>query len=254
MNNKPRLYVVGGQWQEPDELVADWRESFSWADAICIVDDRHRTTWRNEGQYRKLQRQELQKAGIQTGDWVFVTSPDERLEVGAEKIIREEIEKPLGLRTYSFDLKEMFTPTEYRIDGIWGLKTRPRLYPYLPGQIFSTRRIQQSPIPRSTYTQKYKRLKLDLNIYHLKMIEPENREQRVEQYKKTDPNYQFQRRNNPKLKEIDKEGRFEKLGYDYLADLDGMILEELPKGREFTPKYRRYVLQNGTKLGEKLKE
>ena len=76
----------------------------------------------------------------------------------------------------------------------------------------------------------------------------------MEQYKKTDPNYQFQRRNNPKLKEIDKEGRFEKLGYDYLADLDGMILEELPKGREFTPKYRRYVLQNGTKLGERARK
>lgn len=243
-----RIFIVGGWRWEPEELVNDWKESFAWADKICIVDDRDRVgEWGDEGEYRILQRMELEEAGIEAWDWVFVTSPDERLEVGAEKVIREEIAKDLGLRTYSLDLKEMFEPLKYRTDGIWGRKTRPRLYPYLPHQVFSSRRIQQAPVPQSRRRQKYRRLKLDLNIYHLKMIEPENRQQRVDQYKKTDPNYRFQRRNSPALKELDPEGKFARLGYDYLNDLDGMVLEQIPEGRGYIPQYRRYVLSDQSK-------
>jgi len=243
LNPNPRIFIVGGWWKEPQHLVDDWYESFSWADKICIVDDRKNKVWGDEGKYRLKQRAKLEKAGIKPWDWVFVTSPDERLEVGAEAVMREEIQKDLGLRTYSFDLKELFTPLQYRTDGIWGRKTRPRLYPYLPNQIFHTRKIQQTPVPLTRINQRYKRLKLDLNIYHLKMIEPENRQTRIDDYTAADPQGRLVNKNSPSIKRLDPEGKFAKHGWNYLKDTEGMILERIPRGRGYRPKYKPYSLR-----------
>lgn len=228
------MYVVAGWWKEPAHLVEDMKENLAWADKICIVDDRHRKTWRHEGEYRLLQREELQKAGIRPWDWVLVTSPDERWEKKAETVIRN-IAQYKRRTIYRFHLKEMFTPTEYRVDGIWGRKTRPRLYPYLPDQVFSKKRIQQPPTPAGNYGRRL----LDINIYHLKNIEPESREGRAEAYKKTDPNYIHLPRNARSVKAIDPEGKYERLGYDYFKDTEGIKLQKIPKRRQFTPAYTK---------------
>ena len=240
--NEPRIFVIGGWRWEPKALVDDWVESFRWADKVSIVDDRKRkgNDWIDEGEYRILQRKQLEKDGIQPGDWVLISSPDERMEVSTGRILRKVIAKRNNQRTiFSFHLKEMFTPDEYRTDGLWGRKKRPRFYPYLTNQEFSQKRIQQSGTPKEGG---YKKKLLDVNIYHLKMIEPENRETRVKQYKEADPNYEYQEKDNPRIKRIDPEGKFERMGYDYMTDLDDMTLETIPKGREYYPDYKPYKL------------
>src|SRR5690606_29458610 len=148
-----------------------------------IVDDRHRKTWRNESEYRLLQRKTLEKAGIKRGDCILVTSPDERWENNAQRVIRDVIDNTSKPTIYKFHLREMFNPTDYRTDGIWGMKTRPSLYPYLPNQKFSKKRIQQLP---THVNGVYKIQLLNINIYHLKNIEPESRAERVAAYKLTD--------------------------------------------------------------------
>ncbi len=241
VKNSAKIFVVAGWKYEPEWLVEDMKENMSWADQICIVDTRNRRSeyWIHEGEYRMLQRKALENAGIQDWDWVFVTSPDERLERRASYILRQLI-KEKKKAIYSFNLKEMFTPNKYRIDGIWGRKARPRLYPYLKKQRFSRKRIQQAPTPRGNYDK----LKVDLNIYHLKMIEPANRTARADAYKKTDPNYRFQRKTSRAFEKIDPEGKFKKLGYDYLSDTEGMKLEVIPKGREYSPLYNKKYIFN----------
>lgn len=238
-----RIFAVAGQKYEPDWLVDDMKANLSWVDEVCMVDTRHRTheLWIDEGEYRLLQRKALQDAGIERGDWVYVTSPDERLEKTAGdqlRIITSETKRPTILK---FQLKEMFTPTAYRTDGIWNRKTRPRMYMYLPHQTFSTKRIQQSPIP---VNGRYDRKLLDIRIYHLKNIEPASRDGRVQAYKLTDPNYTMINKNSRSMNRIDPEGKFQRMGYDYLKDLDGMTLQEIEKGREFTPEYiKPYIFE-----------
>lgn len=236
-----RIFVVGGWRYEPKHLVDDWKKSFDWADHISIVDDRERKGgWIDEGDYRILQREQLIKDGIEVGDWVLISSPDERMEVSSNEVLRSMIARfQYQDFIFKFHLKEMFAPTEYRIDGLWSRKTRPRMYPFKLDQEFSKKRIQQAGTP---IEKRYYRKLLDLNIYHLKMIEPENRETRVKQYKDTDPNYRYQPKDNPRMRRIDPEGKFKKMGYDYMTDLEGMTLEKIPKGREYTPEYRPYNL------------
>src|SRR5690606_16868796 len=96
---------------------------------------------------------------------------------------------------------------------------QPRLYPLLPDQKFADQRLHALYTP---VEGGYKRKDLDVNLYHLKMIEPENRVRRAELFNRLDP-----------------EKRFQKIGYDYLADETGMRLEAIPAGREFAPAYRK---------------
>lgn len=236
---RPKIFAVAGWKYEPEWLVDDMKVNLSWMDKICIVDTRHRVNefWIHEGEYRQLQRMALIDAGIRVGDWVYVTSPDERLEDRAKDVIPTLLNRNVN---YVFNLCEMWTPNQYRVDGIWGNKKRPRLYRFEHNQRFSNKRIQQAPIPLNGK----QKVNIDLNIYHLKMIDPESRINRVEAYKKTDPNYIYQKRGNGRLKSIDPDGKFDKMGYDYLIDEQGMILKEIEQGRGYTPDHKRnYVFK-----------
>jgi hypothetical protein len=57
-----------------------------------------------------------------------------------------------------------------------------------------------------------------LNIYHLKMIRPEDRIARVRRYEELDPHQLYQRG-----------------GYRYLTDETSLALEEIPPARRFVP-------------------
>lgn len=236
---KTRLVAVFGIKYEPQWLVDELIENLKgWVDDFAIVDCRYRKDelWIHEGQYRVLQREAYMALDA---DWVLVTSPDERFEDRAGDIIRPLIDGKKDRIIYEFPLREMFTPTKYRTDGIWGRKTRPRLFPVLPGQTFTNRSIQSSPTPNDgSYTKQL----LDVNLYHLKMIEPENRDMRAIVYEKLDPNYRLQNPNAARWKRLDPEGKFRKDGYHYLAKTEGMELELIPKGREFSPAYtKKYI-------------
>ena len=205
------------------DLLPDLIKNLDFVDDFAILYDMHRKDlWRNEFEYRN----ELRKiAEEKKADWVVVTSPDERFEKFSGKIIRTIVETIDDNRILQFNLREMWTPNQYRVDGIWGKKTRLRMYPLKDGQQYLNYRIQAHPHPiDSKGNPFFPIIDTKLNIYHLKMIEPDNRKLRAEVFKKLDPNNEYQ-----------------KIGYDYLYDETGLRLKRIPLLRGYKPKYKKYV-------------
>lgn len=231
----PRVFAVAGWRYEPAWLVDELKANLAWVDQLVIVDDRqrHDELWIHEGHYRRLQRQAVIDAGIRPWDWVLVTSPDERWEVTAERVIR----RLAATRTrtiYEVPLREMWTPTHYRTDGFWGAKWRPRLFPFLPGQTFTGRRIQTQPVP---VDRSYRRVKTSRTaIYHLEQIDPLSRVERAIVYEALSPGSRQRAAASRHWRRADRTGRYmRRYGFAYLADPRGKVLTPIPPGRGFDP-------------------
>jgi hypothetical protein len=97
------------------------------------------------------------------------------------------------------------------------LKKKWILFPLLDGQEFDELALHSGWQPKNS---DYNRILTDINIYHLKNIDPKNRLQRAKMYEKLDPRHDFQ-----------------PIGYDYLADESGLIVERITPDREYFPPY-----------------
>ena len=156
----------------------------------------------------------IARAGALGANWVLGIDPDERLEQGAADRIRD-MTRAQGPVAWGFRLRELYAPDAYRVDGVWGQKVQFRLFPLLPEQRFSDQPFHGRWIPTEpTHTL----LRSDLNLYHLKMIAPARRRARRDLYKFVDP-----------------DRRYQAIGYDYLADDSGLVLETIPAGRSYLP-------------------
>lgn len=215
----PRLIAVYGRRHEPDWLVEGLIANVSpWVDGIAVVDDRGRDPaepWGHEGRFRARQRQAAVDAGA---DWVLVLDPDERLEDRAGEVIRPLVEQNRD-ELYRLRLCELFTPTAYRVDGRWNVLRRARLYPIRPGQQMSDKPIHAPPIPVRTG---YPVVDLDVNLYHLKMIEPANRAARARAYSRAEAQHGVRLRQ-----------------WGALRTTGGMRLRSIAAGRGFSPGYSR---------------
>jgi len=210
--------VCGWRW-EPEWLVHDMIDNLApIVDDIAIVDDRARTgPWGHEGEYRKRQRALAKAKGA---DWVLLTSPDERFELGAAGRIRDAVEHGPRMQAYSLRVCEMWSMTQYRVDGQFADRQRTRLFPLaaMYGRV-KHRRIHSPIIRRSV---KKARRRLDVRIYHLKNSMPENRQLRV-----------------PMMKQMDTEiGKAREASWDQFLDEDA-VLEGIPPERAFYPPYTR---------------
>jgi len=204
------------------ELVPDFKENLEGVvDQVILMDDRgHDSLWRNEHEYRLKIRKLALDAGA---DWLYITSPDERIQKGAAKQIRRLVEENDDV-IIEFNLRELWTPDRYRTDGIWGRKKRYRLYPLKPGQKYCTNKIQASAFPiKKDGSPLYPIVRSNLDIFHLKMINPANRVARAEVFKKLDPNNKYQ-----------------EIGYDYLHDEAGLKTQTISRGKMYHPPYKGY--------------
>jgi hypothetical protein len=155
----------------------------------------------------------VQKAREMGARWVFAIDPDERAEAAMATRI-DAMTASNDPVCWTFNLRELFAPDRYRVDGIWGTKAEPRLFPLRGDLMLRSGRVHRrwtSFAPRAS----------DLNIYHLKMIDPERRRARRALYVHLDP-----------------ESKLQKLGYDYLTDEAGAEFETIPHGREYAPFHR----------------
>ena len=152
-------------------------------------------------------------------DWLLGLDADERLERdfrgrAEEEIARAEAEAQAALWVWFRELWD--APDRFRADGIWGTKRKACLFRSDQGHRFDERRVHAHwapwPPPRGDYPQ------ADLNIYHLRMILPEDRRTRVQRYRRIDPDAVWQ-----------------PVGYDYLLDESGIELKPLEAGREYAP-------------------
>ena len=197
-----RIVLAYARRYEPEHLVDDLLINAGWCDAVACFDDRANTEtpWRP-----RLDRtaRVIDLARATGADWCLHLDPDERLQDGAEGLVREAIAGPVTRTRYSLRLREMWTPTEYRCDGDWGDRWRPRLF-----------HLTHRPVgPRGH---------LDVEIAHLKMIEPANRRARRDTHKAYNT--------------WDNVGR----GFDYMLDETGL---ELAQARPYSPPYRPWTVE-----------
>jgi len=189
-------------------------------DAVVLDDTKHPYLWRDEAEYRAEVRSLARAAGA---DYLLIIDPDERFEKEAHYLIRQTVQQDHQRENpyvYSFLYRELWTPTQYRVDGIWGRKRRPKLFQLRDNLKFDSRHIQASPYPFNTTIKE-----LPLFVYHLKMIEPQNRFERSRIFKELDPDLKYQ-----------------SFGYSYLHNEDGLQLNSILPGKEYSPKYRPFTI------------
>lgn len=210
LRRRPKLIALFS-YRYDAHLVPDLIENIRpIVDGYAAFDDRFAET---EFSNETLRRRALiDAARAMRARWVVFIDPDERLERDAGRKIFEMLMMD-ELVVFGFRLREMFAADAYRVDGQWGEKCVYRLFPLLDGQEFDTRTLHGPHYPLG-----YLPRRTDINLYHLKMIAPARRIARRDLYKRLDP-----------------ERRFQSIGYDYLADDDGAVLERIPPGREYHP-------------------
>jgi hypothetical protein len=213
MNTK--IVACFGWKYESEEMVNDLKENISWVDDFCVLDCRDRKElWIHEGDYRLTLREMARDKGA---DWILITSPDERWEKDAGVKIREQINNK-DKKILEFNLKELYHPMWYRVGENWD-KLRMRCYPLYDDQVMAYQSIQCPPIPQNEYEVVH----VDVNIYHTKMIELENRKTRVRVFNYLDPDKKFQP------------------DYDYLDNETGARMVRIQEDRMYYPKYKKYI-------------
>lgn len=163
-------------------------------------------------------RVELLKAAREAGaDWALAVDPDERYETRlASKIDGlTRRDKPLA---YTFAVREMYSPTDFRVDGVWGTKRQARLLNLTQGVIRPEGALHLS---WHSFIPKVSLVETPYNLYHLKMIARHRRVARAALYSHLDPDKQMQA-----------------IGYDYLADDTDLELARIPPGSEYHPPHR----------------
>ncbi|MBZ9732883.1 hypothetical protein LB534_06410 [Mesorhizobium sp. CA18] len=147
-------------------------------------------------------------------DWVLAMDPDERLEQAVAGRIGRLTSGSRRI-AWGFRCRELYTPASYRIDGRWGQKMQHRLFAAYPPDRYRSKELHGAWFPDDIG---FRLEDSGLNLYHLKMIEPKRRAARRDLYNCLDP-----------------DRRLQQIGYDYLADESGMVLEAVPAGREYVP-------------------
>ncbi len=150
-------------------------------------------------------------------DWVLAVDPDERLEKALADQIDGLTQDRQARVLWTFMVREMYTPTAWRADGIWGSKSHMRLYPAHATRLPPTQALHGQWVG---FSKDYTERKTGLNLYHLRHIEPMRGQHRRDTYAAADPD----RLHHP-------------FGYDYLADTRGCRLETIPADRGFHPAY-----------------
>lgn len=149
-------------------------------------------------------------------DWQLAPDPDERLERGFAGYLPGLIAQGDRM-VWNFILREMFDNAHVRTDGPWGGKSKVILFPMDAAKIDPQALLHA---PRVADGAGYIRRESRIIVYHLRMASAARRQLRRDLYAAADP-----------------DRRFQSIGYDYLADERGMVLEPLPQGRDFVPPF-----------------
>lgn len=186
-----------------------------YSKVIKILKNRHKTYW-NE----RLNRQKVLKKAYQLSNskcpWAFCVDADERFEMAFLRDLHSIAKKYQNFNNVlALHFRELWdSPSQYRVDGIWGEKRKAVLFKLQKKMTFDYQ--QEHHIPWYYQELQGREILLDYNIYHLKMIKPNDRKKRAELYNKLDPNKKMQ-----------------PIGYDYLTDTSNLKLKKISKSKEY---------------------
>lgn len=112
---------------------------------------------------------------------------------------------------YAVAVRELWdAPDTWRCDGIWAKKRKEVLFSLAPEMTFERTMTRQHHIPWYHDGIKKCRMVPGGELFHLKMIRPEERQRRAEFYESIDPGHKMQA-----------------IGYAYLADPAGLELKKI---------------------------
>lgn len=170
--------------------------------------------WNENANQKRL----IRAAGRHNPDWLLVVDADERLE----KNFRDRANglvwaaESRGVKALSLAFRELWgSPHTFRRDGAWGQKRKASLFKYRRDHEFDHRPLHNYWAPlNSRINGQY--VHADLELYHLRMLEPQDREFRRQRYLRLDPEQKWQPR-----------------GYEYLVDETGIELGSPEPGRHY---------------------
>lgn len=175
-----------------------------------------RPRWDEVGNHRRLVEAALRHGA----EWIVSLDADERVERAfrprAERVIWRGAR--FGHTAYAVKLRELWGSTErYRSDGTWGVKAPVRLFAARADHEFDERPLHSHKAPLQARSRSGRFPVADLEVYHLRMIRPEDRLARRRRYERLDPDARWQRLQ----------------GYAYLTDERGLALTPVGRGRRF---------------------
>jgi len=174
-----------------------------------------RSHWDEVGNHRALVAATLRHGA----EWGIVLDADHRLEREFRARCEGTIEagRREGNDAYALPLRELWgSPRQYRADGVWGQKLRARLFRLREDHEFDTRALHAIKAPLQARRNGDFPV-ADLEVYHLRMVRPEDRIARRRRYEQLDPDSSFQ----------------PELGYGYLTDERGLELRPVPADRDY---------------------
>ncbi|HEU4390137.1 MAG TPA: glycosyltransferase family 2 protein [Blastocatellia bacterium] len=156
-------------------------------------------------------------------DWLLAVDADERLERHfrrrATRIIKRA--EVTGHFALAVRIRELWdAPDQYRVDGIWGEKRSARLFKARLDHEFDPMVLHGSWAPVNSRVAGVYPM-VELNVYHLKMIDEADRVARRKRYAELDPDRQWQ-----------------SIGYDYMTDTRDLVLRKVRWPRNYGPKPR----------------
>ncbi len=166
----------------------------------------------DEAQRRNLLNAAAREAGA---EWILACDPDERYELRLAERMKDLTARTNRQVFWTFRLREMVSPSAYRTDGLWGNKRQLRLYPAAATLTPLTEPLHGPWVHRDPAFQIRNS---GLNLYHLRHASPVRARHRRDTYAAQDPGRLFQA-----------------IGYDYLDDPRGAVLQEIRPDRRYLP-------------------
>ena len=173
--------------------------------------------WNDGGNHRRV----VEASWKHRPDWLVAVDADERVERHfrrrALRIIRRA--EKLGHFGLAVRVRELWDrPDHYRTDGIWWDKRSARLFKARLDHEFDPRVLHGSWAPLNSRVGGVHPL-VELNIYHLKMIDQADRLARQQRYTELDPDRQWQ-----------------SIGYEYMTDTSNLHLRRVHWPRDYVPR------------------
>ena len=153
----------------------------------------------------------IRKAREVGADWILFADADTRVDLRFLPQMARQA-RPGRRAKFGLRLRDLWDSTKkYRVDGRWGKKNSLTLFSiedfdayWAPGRIHT---------PAHPPRHRGRIVNLEHNLYHLGSLTIADRMNRVLKHKMADPDSVYQ-----------------PLGYDYLADETGLVLENVPPG------------------------
>lgn len=167
----------------------------------------------------QLHRRLIQAAWEHDPDWLLGIDADERVEAEfrarAEPIL--DWAEMHGHRAMAVAIREVWDdPQLVRVDGLFGRKQRVSLFRARRDHVFDDRRLHGNWGPADDAGRGFPRV--DLILYHLRMLREVDRRARRLKYERLDPG-----------------ARHQPLGYAYLTSVGGLQLRSIEPDRSYQP-------------------